>query len=177
MTPHIDGNNRRQQIIDYLTNKTTPVNGTELSKQFNVSRQVIVQDIALLRAENHNIISTNKGYLLYHPSERTGCNAVIMVRHSAEETLEEMRSILDFGGSMLDLFVEHDLYGMIRVDLVINSLQDAEEFCNKMKQSNSRPLKDLTEECHYHTITAPSGKALEMIKQDLKEKGFLCSDI
>lgn len=173
MNPHIDGINRRQAIIEYLEDKTTPTNGTELSKHFNVSRQVIVQDIALLRAENRNIISTNKGYLLFHPQERTGHTAVIMVRHSAEDTLEEMRSIVDYGGSMLDLSVEHDLYGHIRVDLVINNMSDAEEFCEKMRTSSSRPLKNLTEECHYHTIVAPSEKALEMIKKDLREKGFL----
>ncbi len=176
MNPHIDGINRRQAILTYLENKTTPVNGTELSKHFNVSRQVIVQDIALLRAEQSNIISTNKGYLLFNPQERSGYKAVIMVRHSAQDTLEEMRSIVDFGGSMLDLFIEHDLYGIIRVDLVINTMQDAEDFCEKLRNSTSRPLKDLTEECHYHTIMAPSEKAMEMIKKDLKEKGFLCEE-
>lgn len=173
MNPHIDGTTRRQAIIEYLENKTIPTNGTELSKQFNVSRQVIVQDIALLRAENRNILSTNKGYVLYHPQERIGHTAVIMVRHNGENTLEEMRSIVDFGGSMLDVFIDHDLYGQIRADLVINDLQDAEEFCEKMRHSTSRPLKVLTDECHYHTIVAPSEKALEMIKKDLKEKGIL----
>lgn len=173
MNPHIDGTNRRQAIIEYLSNKTTPTNGTELSNHFGVSRQVIVQDIALLRAENRNIISTNKGYLLFHPQERGGHTAVIMVRHSAEDTLEEMYSIVDYGGAMLDLSVEHDLYGHIRVDLVINDRKDAEEFCAKMKTSTSRPLKVLTEECHYHTIVAPSEKALNTIKKDLKDKGFL----
>lgn len=173
MNPHIDGSTRRQAIIEYLENKTTPTNGTELARQFNVSRQVIVQDIALLRAENRNILSTNKGYVLFHPQEKTGHTAVIMVRHNAEETLEEMRSIVDFGGSMLDVFVDHDLYGQIRADLVINDLQDAEEFCEKMRRSTSRPLKVLTDECHYHTIVAPSEKALQMIKKDLREKGML----
>ena len=172
MSQHIEGNARRQTIIEYLESKTTPTNGNELARHFNVSRQVIVQDIALLRAENKNILSTNKGYVLFHPQEKTGLTAVITVRHSAEDTLEEMRSILDFGGSMLDVFVDHDLYGQIRADLVINDIQDAEEFCEKMRRSTCRPLKVLTDDCHYHTIVAPSAKALEMIKKDLKEKGF-----
>lgn len=174
MSANLDGTKRREAIIEYLSNRTTPTNGTELAKHFHVSRQVIVQDIALLRAENRNILSTNKGYVLHHPQEkRTGCTAVLMVRHSAEQTLDEMQSIVDYGGSMLDVFVDHDLYGQIRVDLVINDLKDAEEFCEKMRESTSRPLKELTEGCHYHTIKAPSEKALELIRQELKEKGIL----
>lgn len=170
----LDGSTRREAIVEYLSDKTTPVSGTELAKYFGVSRQIIVQDIALLRAENRNILSTNKGYVLFHPQEkRSGCTAVILVKHSAEQTLEEMRAIVDYGGSMLDVFIDHDLYGQIRVDLVINDLEDAEEFCAKMKQCSSKPLKALTEDCHYHTIKAPSEKALELIMKELKEKNIL----
>jgi len=173
MTSHIDGTTRRKAIIEYLQKKITPTNGAELAKHFNVSRQIIVQDIALLRAENTNILSTNKGYVLFHPQEKSEHTAVIMVRHTAEDTLEEMRSILDFGGSMLDVFVDHDLYGQIRADLLIQNIQDAEDFCETTRLSTSRPLKVLTDECHYHTIVAPSEKALDMIKKDLREKNFL----
>lgn len=170
----LDGNARREAIVEYLNSKTTPVSGTELAKHFGVSRQIIVQDVALLRAENRNILSTNKGYVLFHSQDkRSGYTAVIMVRHTAEQTLEEMRSIVDFGGSMLDVFVDHDLYGQIRVDLVINDIGDAIDFCEKMKQSTCKPLKVLTEDCHYHTIKAPSEKALELIMQELKEKHIL----
>lgn len=170
----LDGSTRREAIVKYLSSKTNPVSGTELAKRFGVSRQIIVQDIALLRAENRNILSTNKGYVLFHPQDkRSGCTAVIMVRHTMEQTMEEMRAIVDYGGSMLDVFVDHDLYGQIRVDLVINDIQDATEFCNKMKNSSSKPLKALTEDCHYHTIKAPSDKALELIMKELKELGIL----
>lgn len=171
---NLDGNARRKAIMEYLSSKASPVSGMELAKHFGVSRQIIVQDVALLRAENRDILSTNKGYVLFHSQEkRAGCSAVIMVKHSAEQTLEEMRSIVDYGGSMLDVSIDHDLYGQIRVDLVINDLQDAEEFCRKMKQSSSKPLKVLTDDYHYHTIKAPSEKALELIKKELREKGIL----
>lgn len=174
MSANLDGNLRRKAILEYLENKSQPTNGTELAKHFGVSRQVIVQDIALLRAENRNILSTNKGYVLYHPQEKpVGCTAVIMVRHTAEQTMDEMQSIVDYGGSMLDVSIDHDLYGQIRVDLVINDLNDAIEFCEKMKESTSKPLKELTEGCHYHTIKAPSEKALNLIKKELAEKGIL----
>lgn len=174
MNTTLDGNARRKAIIDYLDKQSTPTNGTVLAGIFGVSRQAIVQDIALLRAENRNILSTNKGYVLFRPQEkRNGCNAVLMVKHSREQTLEEMRTILDYGGSMLDVFVDHDLYGQIRADLFINDLKDAEEFCEKLEKSKSRPLNALTEGCHYHTIVAPSVKALELIRQELKQKGML----
>lgn len=170
----LEGSARRAAIIDYLNTRTTPVSGTELAGHFGVSRQIIVQDVALLRAENRNILSTNKGYMLFHSNkQRSGCTAVIMVRHTAEQTLEEMRSIVDYGGSMLDIFIDHDLYGQIRVDLVINDIRDALEFCDKLQNSSSKPLKALTGDCHYHTIKAPSQKALELIMSELKEKGFL----
>ncbi|MBE5883886.1 MAG: transcription repressor NadR [Lachnospiraceae bacterium] len=171
---NLDGYTRREAIVDYLNNKTHPVSGTELAKHFGVSRQIIVQDIALLRAENRNILSTNKGYVLFHPQEkRSGCTAVIMVKHTANQTLDEMRSIVDYGGCMLDVFIDHDLYGQIRVDLLINDIKDAEEFCEKMRNSTSKPLKVLTEDCHYHTITAPSQKALELILNELKNLQIL----
>lgn len=171
---NLDGTERRKAIVQFLASQSSPVSGTELAKHFGVSRQIIVQDVALLRAENRDILSTNKGYVLYHPQEkRTGCSAVVMVRHTAEETIEEMRSIVDYGGSMLDVSIDHDLYGQIRVDLVINDIQDAEDFCQKLAQSTSKPLKELTEDCHYHTIKAPSQKALDLIIGELKEKGIL----
>ncbi len=169
-----DGTTRRKEIVAYLSTRTDAVNGTELAHMFGVSRQVIVQDVALLRAENRRIMSTNKGYVLHQPANaRAGCTDVILVQHRAEQTLEEMRSIVEYGGRMLDVFVDHDLYGQIRADLVINDMNDAEDFCRRMKHSASRPLKELTGSCHYHTITAPSEKVMGLIKNELKEKGFL----
>ena len=170
----MNGESRRQKIIAMLGQEKEPVSGETIAKKMGVSRQVIVQDIALLRAENRDILSTNKGYMLFHPQERkNGCTAVIRVKHTAEQTMEEFQSILDYGGRVLNVSVEHDLYGQIEVDLVINDIKDAEDFCRKMARSKSKLLKELTEDCHYHTIQAPSEKALELIKAELRSKGFL----
>ena len=168
------GDERRTQILNLLNESNNPINGSELAKHFNVSRQVIVQDIALLRATNRDIISTNKGYRLYQRTEKgQPFQAIIHVKHSAFDTLEEMRCILDYGGNMLDVFVDHDLYGQIRSDLMIQTLDDALDFCQRMNSSTSKPLKVLTGDTHYHTISAPSEKALQFILKDLKEKQFL----
>lgn len=170
----LDGNARRTAILVFLERQTGPVSGSELSRQFGVSRQVIVQDIALLRAENRNILSTNKGYVLFHPQEKhTGYTTVISVKHTAEQVLDEMLSIVEYGGSMLDVFIDHDLYGQIRANLVINDVDDAAEFCHKLSRNGSPTLKELTEGCHYHTISAPSEKVLNLIRRELQEKGIL----
>ena len=169
-----DGASRRKSIMNLLLKQNIPVSGSELAETFHVSRQVIVQDIALLRAENQNIMSTNKGYILFPLREENNHpKAHIYVSHTIEQTLDEMYTIVDLGGSMLDVFVDHDLYGQIRADLIIRNRKDADEFVTKMKHSKSKPLKALTGEYHYHTISAPSDKALKLIKAELKEKGYL----
>ena len=75
---------------------------------------------------------------------------------------------------ILDVVVEHELYGQIRVDLLIESEQDAREFYEKLMLSKDNPLKALTDDCHYHTVAAPSERLLDLIEQELRHKGFLC---
>lgn len=170
----LDGNQRRKSIITLLEQSAVPISGTDLARKFGVSRQVIVQDIALLRAENKDVLSTNKGYLLFHPLKNDrSCKAVIYVKHNSEDVLSEMTSIVELGGQMLDVSIDHDLYGQIRSDLVIRDMDDAEDFISRMQNSHSSPLCALTEDYHYHTISAPSEKVLDLIKADLKTKGFL----
>lgn len=168
------GEERRTQILQMLKDQTSPLSGTALADAFHVSRQVIVQDIALMRAENHRILSMNRGYL-YHRTDSAGLlpKRVVSVRHSTEQVLEEFMTILELGGKILDVVVEHELYGQIRVDLMIESQQDAQEFYEKLMQSKDEPLKILTGDCHYHTIAAPSEKLLDLIEQALQKDGFL----
>ena len=59
----MDAKTRRKEILNIIKYNMEPVSGSALAKKLNVSRQVIVQDIALLRAENNDIISTHKGYI------------------------------------------------------------------------------------------------------------------
>ena len=61
----MSGEERRNKLLHYLSDNDRPVSGTELAQKFGVSRQVIVQDIALLRSGHAEIIATNRGYLLY----------------------------------------------------------------------------------------------------------------
>ena len=174
MEKPLDGERRREEIIRLLAGSRNPVSGTELARRLKVSRQVIVQDVALLRAVNKNILSTNKGYLLFDPGRESGeCRKTLCVRHTTEQVLEEFYGIVDLGGKILDVVVEHELYGQIAVDLIIASRQDAEEFYQKMRETRAKPLKELTEDVHYHTIVAKDAASMERIERVLEEKGFL----
>lgn len=169
------GEERRNQILQILKNQSTPLSGTALAGAFHVSRQVIVQDIALMRAENHDILSTNRGYLYRRRGSSDSLpKRVFFVRHSTRQVLDEFMAVLELGGMILDVVVEHELYGQIRVDLLIESEQDAREFYEKLMLSKDNPLKALTDDCHYHTVAAPSERLLDLIEQELRHKGFLC---
>lgn len=173
----MDGEQRRAQIVEILSGSSRPVSGTELARIFGVSRQVIVQDIALLRATNKNILSTNKGYLLFEPGQtKDEFRKALCVRHTTDQVLEEFYTIVDLGGTILDVVVEHELYGQIAVDLIVANRQDAEEFYEKMRQSRVTPLKELTQDIHYHTIVARNQAAMGRIEQALLEKGLLFTD-
>lgn len=171
---HMTGDQRRAKILKMLKEQGTPLSGTALAQRFQVSRQVIVQDIALMRAENTPILSTNKGYII-----RTASPAlqqpmrVFYVRHDTDQVLEEFMTVLELGGKILDVAVEHELYGQIRVDLLIETEQDARDFVNRLSCCHDNPLKVLTGDCHYHTVAAPSEKLLDLIEQELKSKGFI----
>lgn len=168
------GEERRIRILQKLQETDTPLSGTALAKVFHVSRQIIVQDIALIRAENRGIISTNKGYV--YRSEEYSDNMpkrVFCVRHTTQQVLDEFITVVELGGKILDVAVEHELYGQIRVDLLIETVQDAEDFCDRLAVCRDNPLKVLTDDCHYHTVAAPSEKLLDFIEKELADKGYL----
>lgn len=173
----MEGETRRKKIIEYLEHSKQPISGSELSKKLKVSRQVIVQDIALLRAVNKNILSTNKGYIIYAPEvEIQKKRKTIRVKHNTEQILDELYAIVDCGGKVLDVVVEHDIYGQITVDLIITCRQDADEFISKIKNSQVQPLKELTGGVHMHTVQADSEEILNKIEKVLKEKGYFYKD-
>ena len=170
----IEGDIRREKIIEIMSNQKEPVSGSDLAKKFGVSRQVIVQDIALLRATNKNILSTNKGYFLYNPGKgpqkpkRSFC-----VQHTTEQMQDELYTIVDYGGKGLDAVVEHDIYGQITVDLMLCNRMDVDEFMERIRKSKSQPLNVLTGGKHWHTVEADTEPMLQGIGEKLREKGYL----
>ena len=170
----MEGKKRREKLISLLQQADAPVSGTDLAKLLGVSRQVIVQDIALLRAVDKNILSTNKGYVLYVPEPENGrVKRSFAVSHNKEQIQDELYTIVDYGGKVLDVVVEHDIYGQIMVDLILCNRLDVDEFVERIKTSKSRPLKVLTDGEHWHTVEADSEKVLDKIEGKLREKGYL----
>lgn len=168
------GEERRSKILQKLQETDTPLSGTALAKLFHVSRQIIVQDIALMRAENRGILSTNKGYLFHsEKNENAQPKRVFYVKHNANQVLEEFQTIIELGGKILDVAVEHELYGQIRVDLLIETAADAADFYEKLQSCRDNPLNVLTDYCHYHTVSAPSVKLLDLIENELRSKHIL----
>ena len=168
------GEQRRTEIRRMLQQSQQPLTGTALANALHVSRQVIVQDIALMRAEHLPILSTNKGYLLHPDDVRLQQpKRVFFVRHTTAQVLEEFMTVIDLGGRILDVAVEHELYGPIRADLLIENAQDARDFVTRLGACRDNPLKVLTDDCHFHTVAAPSEKLLDLIESELRSRGFL----
>lgn len=170
----MEGDSRREKIIEMLNCTTEPLSGTALAKTLKVSRQVIVQDIALLRAYNKNILSTNKGYILYQPlGEGKKLRRTVSVKHTDEQMQDELYTIVDCGACMLDVVVEHEVYGQITVDLLLRSRADVDEFIDKIEKSEAQPLKTLTNGAHFHTLEAESEDVFTRVEEQLAAKGYL----
>ena len=168
----MDGDNRRKELLHILKNSQTPVSGDKLSTQLGVSRQVIVQDIALLRASDEMILSTYRGYLIY-PAKEEIHSRMFRVSHSDEAIKDELYSIVDCGGIVKNVCVEHEVYGIIEANLNISSRRDVDNFIKKVKESHSVPLKTLGADVHLHTVEAENETVLDEIEQALKKKGYL----
>lgn len=170
----MEGQERREKLIGMLRDRKEPVSGTELAKNLGVSRQVIVQDIALLRAVNKNILSTTKGYILYY-QEKQKVNRCFLVKHTTDQIEDELCTIVDHGGKILDVIVSHDIYGEISTNLIISTRQDVYDFVEKIRTNRTVPLKDLSDGVHLHTVEADSEEVLDRIEAGLLVKGYLVS--
>ena len=157
------GEERRKQLLNILSSSTGPVSGGTLSQELHVSRQIIVQDISLLRANGSTIFSTNKGYLLQEEK----------VYHTDDQVEEELSAIVDAGGQIRDVFVYHKVYGILKADMGIKSRRDIRAYMEEISTGKSSLLKNVTSGYHYHTIDAESEEILDTIQEELRQRGFL----
>ena len=162
---------RRQSIIRVLTGSAGPVSAGKLAGMFGVSRQIIVGDIALLRASGTDITATPRGYVLTRGTE--GIIHRIPCRHRPEEMKEELQILVDNGCLIRDVIVEHPIYGQLVGQLDIATRYDVDEFIAKVSQSDAAPLSDLTGGIHLHTIFCPDEETYRRVLQKLRESGFL----
>lgn len=164
---------RRQKIIDKLSLAQVPVSASHLAAELGVSRQIIVGDVALLRANNHDIISTPKGYILSQALYSHHFIGKIACQHDLSTTEEELDTIISAGGIVVDVEVEHPVYGMLTAPLNIKSKEDVDNFIDKVEKSQAALLSSLTQGIHVHTISCPSKGIFDVIKADLAAKHFL----
>ena len=166
----LSGKERREHIQRILEQSKEPVAGSDLAKQLNVSRQVVVQDIALIRANGVIITATNRGYVL---QEDKSVSRVFKVIHSDEQVEEELNLIVDLGAKVEDVFVYHKVHGVIRVEMNIRSRRDVRNYMEAISSGKSTNLMKLTSNYHYHKIVAEDEQTLELIGKELQERGFL----
>ena len=166
------GEQRREEIINSIMTSEGPMSGKSLATKYDVSRQVIVQDIALIRASGVDVISTNRGYII--SNEKTA-SRIFKVKHSDAELEEELFAIIDLGGKVKNVMINHKVYGHMEAELNITSRRKANEFLDDIKSGKSSPLKNITSDYHYHTIESDSEETLDLIEKKLDEKGFLVS--
>jgi len=167
----MDGKIRRQKIIEELKQAENPLSGSCLAAKMGVSRQVIVQDIALLRSK-YSILATPQGYLFYKAAGKEYFRS-FLVKHTEEQIYDELASIVSLGGQVMDVCVEHDFYGQLRAELNLTSLTDVIQFCEQLKNSSCGPLFPISAGVHLHTVKASSKEILDQIEEKLKEKGYL----
>ncbi|WP_431522019.1 transcription repressor NadR [Guptibacillus hwajinpoensis] len=171
------GENRRMLILKWLKESEKPLTGSDLSKRTKVSRQVIVQDISLLKARNEPIIATSQGYILFDVERKeTQKEQVIACQHTPEDTKNELYTIVDNGGTVKDVTVEHPLYGDLTASLFVSNRLEADQFLAKLSVTNASLLSELTSGVHLHTIEASSTTQLAAVCQALKKEGFLLED-
>lgn len=164
---------RRCAIFQELSHTKTPLSATALARRFSVTRQVVVGDIALLRAEGRNITATARGYVI--PS-LGGVIHQIACSHSAEGTRDELNAMVDCGCTVLDVIVEHPVYGQLTAPLELSSRYDVEQFVARMQESEAMPLSMLTEGIHLHTVSCPSEAVFAHLMGVLGQMGVLLDE-
>jgi transcriptional regulator of NAD metabolism len=162
---------RRREILTLLAGTDAPVSATTLAGKFDVSRQIIVNDVAFLRAAGSSLIATPRGYILQKQDK--GITHQIACLHDGDGMRAELYTIVDAGCKIIDVVVEHPVYGQLVGMLQLSTRGDIDEFINRC--SDAKPLSSLTGGVHLHTILCPSDDAFVRVKEELKKLKILIS--
>ena len=165
---------RRRAILDALAQAGRPVSAGALARRFGVSRQVVVGDVALLRAGGAEISATPRGYVILPAA--SGLVRRLAVRHVGEDMEAELNAMVDQGCTVLDVIVEHPLYGQLTGPLQLSSRYEVGQFLARCRQSEALPLAQLTEGIHLHTLSCPSEAAFQRVRLSLRDLGILLED-
>ncbi|MGO4887426.1 transcription repressor NadR [Anaerobacillus sp. MEB173] len=174
MNKKVLGEERRELILEWLKNESAPLTGSDLAKRTNVSRQVIVQDISILKARNLPILATSQGYIyVKNKQEDMRVSRVIACHHKPESTKEELTIIVDHGATVKNVIVEHPIYGDLTASLMLRSRRDVEDFLKKVDMTKAPLLSILTDGTHLHTIEADTTEQLDDVCSALEKAGYL----
>lgn len=161
---------RRKAIANRLLSASEAITGSTLSEEFGVSRQIIVQDITMLKGSGYDIISTHNGYIIQKSPLKT---RVFKLHHTTEQTEDELNTIVDMGGTVVDVFVWHKVYGKMIAPLNIFSRLQVKQFIEGVRSGKSSELMNITGGYHYHTVRADSEEILDLIGNVLENKGLI----
>lgn len=164
---------RRKQIAALLLGADAPISGGKLSEMLQVSRQIIVQDIAVLKAAGYQILATHQGYIM---QDSPFMERVLKVCHTRAQTEDELTCIVQLGGTVADVIVHHKVYGKLSAKLNIFSLHGVKQFIDGIESGKSTELMNITSGYHYHTIRAESQETLDRIEAALKARGYLVAE-
>lgn len=172
------GDNRRKAIVEWLKNENRPITGGELASRTNVSRQVIVQDISLLKALGEPIIATSQGYLYLNERKQKEkvVQRLIACKHEPKKTEEELNIIVDYGATVKDVIIEHPVYGDLTASIMVKNRKEVKEFIEKITKTNASYLSELTGGIHLHTIEASNAETLDEVCEALDQAGILIHD-
>ncbi|MDR2909468.1 MAG: transcription repressor NadR [Oscillospiraceae bacterium] len=172
----MDAPERREALKSAILTRTGPLSASELAGELGVSRQVIVGDIALLRAAGLGIIATARGYMIAPSSPAGRFSAKLACRHSLEQTENELSAIVELGGEVVDVVVAHYLYGEITGGLNISTREGVRDFVRRVRVHETRLLSELTDGVHLHTVSCPDKNTFDLISAKLLELGILYRD-
>ena len=169
----MDANSRRTYILDTISSQEKPVSASLLAKELGVSRQVIVGDIALLRAQGHEITATARGYMLPRVGGMHQYISKVACQHAPADTLGELYTIVDLQAVVVNVIVEHGFYGEITGSLNLSSRKDVDHFMNKVASSEVKLLSELTMGIHLHTLACRDKAHFDEVVEALETKGYL----
>jgi len=169
----MDTSLRRDTILDIISQGNVPISASSLAKRLNISRQAIVGDVAILRAQGHEIIATARGYMIPGFREQNYYIGKIACSHSPEDTKDELYTIVNLEAVVVNVVVEHEMYGEITGQLNLRSQEDIDMFLRRVESSEIKLLSELTMGVHLHTIACRDKIHFEKVRQALGAGGYL----
>ena len=154
-----------------LKDSDRPISATKFAKELSVSRQIIVGDVALLRASGEKVLATPRGYVI-DLSVASDQYTVACV-HDFENMEKELNIMVDNGCTVVNVTVEHPLYGQLTGPLHLSNRYDVSQFMAACREHGASPLSTLTGGIHLHVLSCPDRECFERTYKELDDAGLI----